>query len=157
MKSRNDASLALCRLIEMRKLLFLIAIMQIALLFGCSGFSDLGNNDSDDGTQNCLSSIEGTWKDNNSTNSFTINSIHVLFQYPNPVPPGNMVTYGNFQYVSYDGSTVSIYDFDDQIVTFTAVLENDILTVSGLNTIKIFDEPFDARDYRPWNTTYTKL
>lgn len=138
---------------------FLIALLFVIILIGCQISSDNSKNDGDNNgdvnTENYLSKIEGTWQDTESSRSFTINNLHVLFQYPNPVPPGNTVTNGNFQFVSYDGTTVCIYDYDDDVVSFTATIEN-ILTVSGLNTIKIFDDPFDPRDYRSWNTTYTK-
>lgn len=138
---------------------FLFALIFMLLLIGCQYSTTPDGNvgeDGNDGIENHLSKIEGTWQDTESSRSFTINNIHVLFQNPNSVPPGETVTYGNFQYAYYDGTTVSIYDYDDEIVSFTATIENDILTISGLNTIKIFDDPYDPRDYRPWNTTYTK-
>ena len=140
----------------MKHLQFLLVLLFIIMLIGCPIPYNPGESDEGGDTEDHLSIIEGTWQDTESSRSFTINSLHVLFQYPNSVPPGTTVTYGNFQYVSYDGTTVCIYDYDDEVVSFIATIENDILTISGLNTLKIFDDPFDPRDYHLWNTTYTK-
>lgn len=134
----------------------LIAFLFIILFIGCPIINASSEDGEDIDIEDYLSNIEGTWQGTESTRSFTINSLHVLFQYPNPIPPGETVTYGNFEYVSYNGTTVYILDYDDEVVSFNATFDNDILTISGLNTIKIFDEPFDPRDYRSWNTTYAK-
>ena len=139
-----------------RYLQFLIVSLFIIMFLSCPIPYNPEESDEDGGPEDYLSNIEGTWQDTESSRSFTINSLHVLFQYPNPIPPGNTVTYGNFRYVSYDGTTVCIYDCDDEVVSFMAIIENDILTVSGLGMIKVFDDPFDSRDYRAWNTTYIK-
>lgn len=156
MKKHNHSHSILSMSRSNKYLQFLIASLFIIMLIGCPIPNNPSEGDEDGDSEDYLSNIEGTWQDTESSRSFTINSLHVLFQYPNPIPPGTTVTYGNFHYVSYDGTTVYIYDYDDEVVSFIATIENDILTVSGLNTIKIFDDPFDPRDYRPWNTTYTK-
>ncbi|MBI9103772.1 MAG: hypothetical protein JEY99_15255 [Spirochaetales bacterium] len=174
MKKHYQGHSVLTMLRGIKSLQFSISLLLIFILIGCPIPNNPAESDEDVNTgevvnteeeldteedvdiENHLLNIEGTWQDTESSRSFTINSLHVLFQYPNPVPPGDIVAYGNFRYVSYDGTTVSINDYDDEVVSFTATIENNILTVSGLNAIKIFDDPFDRRDYRSWNTTYTK-
>lgn len=128
----------------------------------CQNFNESGNKNEynrqngENTSDNYLQTISGTWKGTDSSYSFIITNTNVLFQYPNPVPPGATVTYGNFQCFFYDGTTVRIHDYDNNVISFNAIIVDDTLTISGLNTIKVFNEPFESRDYRPWNTTYTK-
>lgn len=142
MANRNCHVLSICLLLPI-------------LFAGCPDDYNPVNDDNEE-VIDYLTEIEGTWQDTESTRSCTINSLHILFQYPNPVPSGSTITYGNFEYVYYDGSIVNIYDYDSNIVSFTAIFEDNILSISGLGTIKVFDDPFDERDFSPWNTTFIK-
>jgi len=66
------------------------------------------------------------------------------------------VTLGNFQMTSYDGKTIKLLDYDKKEVSFTAIISENKMTVSGLNTIKLFPYPYQRRDFRSYNQVYTK-
>lgn len=66
------------------------------------------------------------------------------------------VTYGSFLISSYDGETLKILDYDKKEVSFTVIIDNNIMTISGLNAIKWTAPPYEPRFFGSWNKTYTK-
>ena len=67
-----------------------------------------------------------------------------------------IVTLGNFRLSSYDGETMKLLDYDNLEVAFAVVISENKLTVSGLDAIKWTAPPFERRDFRSFNRTYTK-
>jgi hypothetical protein len=105
--------------------------------------------------------IEGTWISGNLILDFHNSTI--LFQ-NRPAGMGgygSIVTNGNFQWVSYNGTTVKFLTYLDPPteIEFTVTISEDKLTVSGLNSFcydtlqggypRILDSQF-------WNGTYVK-
>jgi hypothetical protein len=66
------------------------------------------------------------------------------------------VTLGNFRLSSYDGETMKLLDYDNLDVAFTVIISENKMTVDGLDAIKWTAPPFQKRDYRSYNRTYTK-
>jgi hypothetical protein len=67
-----------------------------------------------------------------------------------------IVTLGNFRLSSYDGETMKLLDYDNLEVAFAVVISENKLTVSGLDAIKWTAPPYERRDFRSFNRTYTK-
>ncbi|GHT80861.1 hypothetical protein FACS1894130_12490 [Spirochaetia bacterium] len=66
------------------------------------------------------------------------------------------VTLGNFRLSSYDGETMKLLDYDNLEVAFSVIISENKMTVDGLNAIKWTAPPFERRDFRNYNQTYTK-
>jgi hypothetical protein len=66
------------------------------------------------------------------------------------------ITLGNFCLSSYDGEIMKLLDYDDLEVTFSVIVFENKMTVDGLNAIKWTVPPFQRRDFRSYNQTYTK-
>jgi hypothetical protein len=66
------------------------------------------------------------------------------------------VTLGNFRLSSYDGETMKLLDYDNLEVAFSVIVSENKMAIDGLNAIKWTAPPYQRRDYRSYNRTYTK-
>ena len=66
------------------------------------------------------------------------------------------VTLGNFRLSSYDGETMKLLDYNNSEIAFTVIVSENKMTVDKLNAIKLFPDPYQKRDFRSYNQTYTK-
>ena len=66
------------------------------------------------------------------------------------------VTHGNFRLSSFDGETMKLLDFDNNVVEFTVIIDEDRMTVTRLNAIRWTAPPFQPRFFGQWNGTYTR-
>jgi hypothetical protein len=123
-----------------------------------------GNN-GDEGVidDNLMLSLKGTiwYADKGSLFIEFPNNLLILFRnYQNfGSIGGNLngnVTLGNFRLSSYDGETMKLLDYDNSEVAFSVIVSKNKMTIDGLNAIKWTEPPYQRRDYRSYNRTYTK-
>jgi hypothetical protein len=157
-------------LLKYLSILFVIGL----LVLGCD--NNLSNNGNEGNTNNENESegnivnnhfhlLKGTiwYADNGSLFiEFPDNHLNLIlfrnYQYFGNIG-GNLngnVTLGNFRLSSYDGETMKLLDYDNLEVVFTVIISENKMTVNGLNAIKWTAPPFQRRDFRSYNQTYTK-
>jgi hypothetical protein len=66
------------------------------------------------------------------------------------------VTLGNFRLSSYDGETMRLLNYDNLEVAFSVIVSENKMVIHGLGAIKCNPPPFQPRDFRSYNQTFTK-
>jgi len=67
-----------------------------------------------------------------------------------------IVTLGNFRLSSFEDGVMKLLDYDNKEVPFLVIISDNKMTVDGLNAIKVRPLPFERKDFRSFNQTYTK-
>ena len=161
----------------------ILIILFVFALFSCDDFltgeSDYGSNGNDTSTDNCVKDendpsnggeiapedqrhlLRGTWSTSGGNIILQFNHSNLLFRNWQTSMVDHrwtrvLVTQGNFRWVSYDGETVELLDFNNDIVSFSAIIYDDMLIVSGLHGIRWTAPPIQPRFFGQWNGTYRR-
>jgi len=123
------------------------------------------NNDIEDVVVDYLNLLRGTvWHPSRGTHFIEFPNNHlnqILFRNNQNFGSagGNLntiVTHGNFRISAYDGRTMKIIAYNGTVVSFSAIISENTLTISGLGLIRWTSPPLEPRNFSSWNGTFVR-